>query len=86
MSNTLHLVLKHEWYDEILSGRKTVEYRAMTPRWAKMLWEKRGELKFIRFARGYSAQTLTREIELIDIGPCPYPGWPGDYYRVHLKF
>jgi len=23
-------------------------------------------------------------VTTIDIGPCPYPGWTGNFYRVHL--
>ena len=30
---TLHLVLKHKWYDLIDCGAKTSEYRACTPYW-----------------------------------------------------
>lgn len=33
----LFFVLKKVWYDQIASGQKTVEYRAMTPYWAKRL-------------------------------------------------
>lgn len=36
---TLHLVLKHEWYDKINSGEKKEEYRTISPNWAKrFLW------------------------------------------------
>lgn len=34
---TLHLVLKHKWYDKIASGEKTSEYRACSPYWNKRL-------------------------------------------------
>lgn len=33
---TLHLVLKHKWYDKIASGEKTSEYREVKPYWNKM--------------------------------------------------
>lgn len=34
---TLHLVLKHKWYDKIASGKKTSEYRECKPYWNKRL-------------------------------------------------
>lgn len=66
------------------AGRKDVEYRTMTPYWRKRIWERRHELSTLTVARGYTSTTLPREIILIDIGPCPYPGWRGKYYRIHL--
>lgn len=32
---TLHLVLKHKWYEKIASGEKTSEYRECKPYWNK---------------------------------------------------
>lgn len=37
MSNTLHLVLKSQWFDLIDSGIKTEEYREIKPYWKKRL-------------------------------------------------
>ena len=37
MNNTLHLVLKHKWYEMIESGIKTEEYREIKPYWVKRL-------------------------------------------------
>lgn len=34
---TLHLVLKHTWYDMIASGEKKEEYREIKPYWTKRL-------------------------------------------------
>ena len=34
---TLHLVLKHKWYDMIDLGEKKEEYRDATPYWGKRL-------------------------------------------------
>ena len=36
-NDTLHLVLKREWYDMIASGEKTEEYRAITAYWISRL-------------------------------------------------
>jgi hypothetical protein len=80
---TLRLVLTYHWFDEMAAGRKNVEYRAMTPHWRKRIWAKRHQLTSAIYSRAYTATTLRREIYFIDIGPCPYPGWPGKYYRIH---
>jgi hypothetical protein len=82
---TLFLVLTHRWYDETESGAKRTEYRAMTERWKRQIWERRDRIAAVRFSRGYTSRTLTRSVESIDIGPCPIPGWAGDYYRIHFS-
>lgn len=28
---------------------------------------------------------IVRRVMYIDIGPCPYAGWTGDYYRIHFE-
>ena len=33
--NTLHLTLNKKWFDMILSGEKTEEYREIKPYWTK---------------------------------------------------
>lgn len=35
MSNTIHLPIQAKWFDMILSGEKTEEYRSLTKHWAK---------------------------------------------------
>lgn len=85
MTGFLHLMLYAKWFAMVSSGLKRVEYRQMTPRWTKQIWEKRDTLKMVVLHRGYTRNTITRDITLIDIGPCPYPGWSGDYYRIHFK-
>ena len=37
MSNTIHLPIKREWFDMILSGEKKEEYREVKPYWVKRL-------------------------------------------------
>jgi len=80
----LHLVLTHHWYDQTESGQKHVEYRAISDRWRKQIWDRRDRIGAVRFARGYTARTITREVARIDMGPCPIPGWDGEYYRIHF--
>jgi hypothetical protein len=77
-------VLKGPWYDEIEAGRKRIEYRAVTPYWTARLCGKK--ITHAIFSRGYSRRNrLLRRVTKIDIGPCPYPGWNGRFYRVHLQ-
>ena len=80
----LHLVLTFHWFGEIQSGRKRIEYRQMTPRWKKLIWDRRDKLGTVAFARGYTKNSETYAIDKIDIGPCPYEGWAGEYYRIHF--
>ena len=80
----LHLPLKHHWYDETERGAKCIEYRVMIPRWEKQIWQKRDRITHVRFSRGYTSRTLLFPVERIDIGPCPIPGWAGEYYRIHF--
>ncbi len=88
---TLHLVLTHHWYDETASGRKRVEYRSLLDPetrkpsiWYGRIWLKRHMIDRVRFARGYTPTTQTFAVTKIDIGPCPIPGWSGDFYRIHF--
>ena len=85
-SITLHLVLTHHWYDETTKAEnpKRIEYRAMTPRWMKLIYGRRFLIGSVRFARGYTSTTTEFRVTHIDIGPCPIPGWDGDYIRIHF--
>lgn len=81
----LHLVLRHHWFDETDSGRKRIEYRNDTPRWRRLIFDRRHQLTRLRFARGYTKRTALYRITHIDIGPCPLPGWEGaDRIRIHF--
>ncbi len=87
----INLVLTNHWYDETAAGRKRVEYRVMTgggggpSQYLGQLWHQRHTLKRVRFSRGYTPTTQTFDIVKIDVGPCPIPGWSGEYYRIHFK-
>ena len=84
---TLHLVLTEHWFDETKSGHKRTEYRAMSDHWQRLIWERREQLKHVKFQRAFAKnpQRMTFDISNIDIGPCPIPGWSGEYYRIHFK-
>jgi len=61
----LHLTLKKKWFDMILSGKKTEEYREVKPYWIKRLSSKSYDA--IHFRNGYSAGSPAFTIELLDI-------------------
>lgn len=74
---TLHLVLKHKWYDMIAGGEKKEEYRELTPYWTKRLVEDLGEdfhpvffknYDRICFHKGYTSTTMTFKVKDIGIG------------------
>ena len=58
---TLHLNLYREYFDAILKGEKTTEYRDVTPYWSKRL-----EFKGIGIL--YNQTTITAPIYAIDLG------------------
>jgi predicted transposase YbfD/YdcC len=82
-AHVLHLVLTQHWYDEHASGRKDVEYRAMSPHWKRLIWDRKHKLTHVRYSRGYSSTTMIRKIAEIDQGPCDIEGWGGMYYKIH---
>ena len=82
---TIHLVLTYYWFDEIIAGRKNIEYRKMTKYWKKRIWDNRNYINRVRFSRGYTNKYIFRRVLGIDIGTCPYDGWDSEYYRLHFK-
>lgn len=42
---------------------------------------------FAVFRMGYdhALPDIVRRIVKIDIGPCPYDGWDGEYFRIHFE-
>ena len=63
--NILHLTLKKKWFDLILSGKKTEEYREIKPYWEKRL--KRKTYDKVIFRNGYAANTPQFTIKLKSI-------------------
>jgi len=55
---TVHLILKHRYYNQINSGEKTVEYRDKTAYWKKRILDK----NYVTFHRGFTNTTMTFEI------------------------
>lgn len=36
-------------------------------------------------AYGSATPDIVRRVMWIDVGPCPYNGWDGDYYRINFE-
>lgn len=82
-NDTLFLIVHRRWFFEYADGRKTIEYREITPFWTSRLVGK--AFKRVTFQAGYNAKhRITFELLQIDKGPCPYPDWDGTYYRIHI--
>ena len=70
----LYLVMQKKWFDEILSGRKTIEYRDDTPFYRSRL-TKDGQFRnynHVIMQVGYhaEAQRMTVEIEKVILADC----------------
>jgi ASC-1-like (ASCH) protein len=52
MKKVLHLNLYRKYFDAILNGEKTIEYREITPYWSKRLEGRHYDL--IQFRNGYA--------------------------------
>lgn len=68
-----------------MSGNKTVEYRRICPNWTRLIWSRRESIKRVVFHKGYTDTVIECDVLDIDIGPCPYAGWEGNYYRIHFR-
>jgi hypothetical protein len=65
MRNVLHLVLKHKWFDKIVSGEKTSEYRECSDYWNRRLTNKQYDT--VVFHKGYTNITAIYTIKSIGI-------------------
>ncbi len=86
----LYLNMKREWFAKIWNGEKTVEYREFKPHWIRRIgdWANAAPLtKFVEMRLGYyrNAPAMLIQVYRVDIGKCPYPGWDGQYYRLHFE-
>lgn len=85
----LILPLKRMWFAKIWNGEKRTEYRAVKPYWTKRIgaWIDDNTPRFIMFQIGYAKDGLRLLVQTtgVDVGPCPYQGWRGDFYRLKFK-
>jgi len=85
------LPLKRIWFAKIWNGEKDVEYRQKKPYWDKRIgsWvrNKNDEIHTILFQIGYanSGPRMLVDVYETDVGPCPYEGWGGRFYRLHFR-
>lgn len=84
----LVLNMKREWLAKVWNGEKIVEYREKKPYWDKRLANWVGDRcgRFVLMVWGYRKKTpaVLLQVNRVDIGPCPYKGWGGEYYRLHF--
>lgn len=71
---TLHLNLKKKWFDMILSGEKTEEYREIKPYWEKRLFHKLypkimqfRDYDYVVFSNGYSKTARKMKFKVSEI-------------------
>lgn len=65
---TLKIVIKAEWFDEIASGKKTIEYRDVTPFWTSRLFDENGKRRAyekIEFINGYNTDARRMIVEYL---------------------
>ena len=65
VSKILHLTLHRQWFDLILSGEKTEEYREDKEFWRRRLENQRYDE--IHFRNGYARDARWMRVELFDI-------------------
>ena len=61
MKKVLHLNLYRKYFDQILKGEKTTEYREVTPYWSKRLEGRHYDV--IQFRNGYAKIAPTMVVE-----------------------
>lgn len=66
--NTLHLTIKKQWFDMILSGEKTEEYRDIKPYYNLRLIGKEYDTAVFRNGYARDAPSLTIELKAIRFG------------------
>lgn len=82
MDNVLHLVLNHHWFDLIISGKKTSEYRECSEYWNKRLTNK--HYNTVVFHKGYTNTTATYKIVSIAITTKPNDLGTGKCWEIKL--
>ena len=83
------LSFKRKWFAKIWNGEKTIEYRAVSPRYRRLAdWVGKGRSRgvFMMFYIGMmsTGPRLLVQVSKIDVGKCPIEGFDGDYYRIHF--
>ena len=81
--NTLHLTINKKWFDMILSGKKTEEYREIKPYYNLRLLGK--EYDTVVFRNGYAsnAPQFTMELKSITLSTGK-PEWGAEESKVYF--
>jgi len=66
MKKVLHLNLYRKYFDQILNGKKTIEYREVTPYWSKRLDGRHYDV--IQFRNGYAKVAPVMIVEFKGMG------------------
>ena len=66
MKRVLHLNLYRKYFDQILNGEKTIEYREVTPYWSKRLEGRHYDV--IQFRNGYAKVAPVMIVEFKGMG------------------
>lgn len=81
--STLHLTLKKQWFDMILSDEKTEEYREIKSYWTKRFYSKK--YHYICFRNGYTSNAPQFTIELKNITPSTgKPEWGAEEGKTYF--
>lgn len=75
MSSRLHFSIYRKWFDEILSGDKTIEYREVKPHYDRIFNRHYDEVKFVN---GYGSERPYLIAEVTKITKSE------QYYEIHL--
>ena len=74
MKKVLHLNLYHKYFDQILKGEKTIEYRDITPYWSKRLEGRHYDV--IKFKNGYRKDAPEMLVEFKGMGVVTFQTTP----------
>ncbi len=65
MVNILYLTLFRKWFDEVLQGKKKIEFREIKPYWTKRLDGR--QYDYVIFKNGYSKEAPMMKVECLGI-------------------
>ena len=80
MKKVLHLNLYHKYFNQILKGEKTTEYREVTPYWSKRLEGRHYDV--IKFRNGYRKNAPEMLVEFKGMGTVTFQTTPA--YAIEL--
>ena len=74
------------WRSRIFAGQtpNSVSIAVEEKKTAARRWGEELKKQFIRFRRNYTTTCIYGRIDSVDVGPCPYDGWTGDFYRIRF--